>query len=202
MARTGYETTPPTGGGNQAVIFRIDKSGFYKGAKETGKALTAMQRKINAEIRNTGSSKTVKVDMKMDGGAMYADVVVRTLNKAVDDVAKQWGKQLAASGKMFFKNIIRTAPNRVKGQPGRIDTGLMLRSVQGRTYETKEMTYVGIGWNITGSGGYYRYFSFQEDGTRGGAMPMRAVPQTARFLSGKFDESFSKALKARLDSIK
>jgi hypothetical protein len=78
----------------------------------------------------------------------------------------------------------------------------MLRSVQGRTYETKEMTYVGIGWNITGQGGYYRYFSFQEDGTRGGAMPMRAVPQTARFLSKQFDESFSKALKIRLDNIK
>jgi hypothetical protein len=201
MARTGYEITPPTRGGNQAIIFKIDKSGFYKGAKETGKALTALQRRINTEIRNTGYSKTVKVDMKITGGAMFSEVAVRTLNKAIDDVARQWSKQIAASGKQFFKNVIRTAPNRVKGQPGRIDTGLMMRSVQGRSYHTKEMTYVGIGWDIQG-GTYYRYFSFQEDGTRNGPMPMRAVPQTARFLSKQFEEGLGKALKIRLDSIK
>jgi hypothetical protein len=201
MPRTGFEITPPTRGGNQAVVFKIDKSGFYKGAKETGVALTSMQRKINSEIRRTGYSKNVKIDMKIEGGAMFSQVVVRTLDEAVDAVSRQWAKQIAASGKDFFKTIIRTAPNRVKGEPGRIDTGLMLRSVQGRSYDNKDATYVGIGWDIAG-GTYYRYFSFQEDGTRNGPMPMRAVPQTARFLSKQFEQGLGKELKIRLDSIK
>lgn len=202
MGRTGFETTPPTNGGNAAVILTIDKSGFYKGAKETGKALTAMQRKINSDIKNIGYSKTVKVSMSLEDKMMFSHILVRKLEDAVNNSTKEMAKQLSASGKAFFKNVILTAPNRVKAQPGRIDTGLMLRSVQGRTIDSKMITRVGIGWNITDSGRYYRYFSFQEDGTRNGPMPMRAVPKTAKFISEQFQQKMEKNLKLRLDTIK
>jgi hypothetical protein len=201
MPRTGYETTGPTRGGNAAVIFAIDKSGFYKGIKETGQALDAMQRKINADIRKVGYGTSGKVTVTISDKKLFSAEIVRGLKSALEEADKNLAKEMARTGKQFFQNVIRTAPNRQKG-PGRIDTGLMLRSVQGRTTFTKDITYIGVGWNVKGESPYYRYFSFQEDGTRGGAMPMRAVPQTAKFLSDQFQSKMNKDLKTRLDNIK
>jgi hypothetical protein len=201
MPRTGYETTGPTRGGNTAVVFAIDKSGFYKGIKETGKALDSMQKKINADIKKNGYGKTARVTVTISDNKLFSAEIVRGLETALEGATREFAKELSKSGKQFFQNIVRTAPNRQKG-PGRIDTGLMLRSVQGRTSYDKTTTYIGIGWNVKGNSPYYRYFSFQEDGTRGGATPMRAVPQTANFISQQFQAKMSKDLQARLDKIK
>lgn len=201
MPRTGYERTAPTGSGNLGLVFTIDKSGFYKGAKETGKALTDIQRKINSSIRNSGSKKTMTFEVLGNDLEKYSHVVVRTLRAAVDDVAKDWAKEMSAIGKGMFKEIIKSAPNRTKG-PGRIESQEMLQSVQGRVYNTAQSTHVGIGWRMNGTGTYYRYFSFQEDGSRGGAMPMNAVSKTARYVSRHFDLRFKKELKLRVDAIK
>lgn len=196
MARTGYEVTPPTGGGNVGVIFVIDKTGFIAGAKETGRALTSAERSINSKLRRTGQSVTTEV-IENDL-AMAAKVTVRSLEGALDEVANDWGKAISASGKNFFKEIIKTAPNRVKPRDGRIDTHLMLNSVRGRTTNRKNETMSAIGWDDV----YYRYFSFQEDGTRGGAMPMGAVPKTARYLAVEFDKNFGRMLQNRIEKIK
>jgi hypothetical protein len=201
MARTGYETTGPTRGGNTAVVFAIDKSGFYKGIKETGKALDSFQKKLNTDMRKVGYGTTAKVTVTVSDNKLFSAQIVRGLESALESADKELAKYMAKAGKQFFQNIVRTAPNRNKG-PGRIDTGLMLRSVQGRTSYDKTTTYIAVGWNVKGNSPYYRYFSFQEDGTKGGAMPMRAVPQTAKFLSDQFNGRMNKELQARLDKIK
>ena len=201
MPRTGYERSAPTGSGNLGLVFTIDKSGFYQGAKETGKALTDIQRNINRSIRATGAKKTMTFEVMGNDLEKYSHVVVRTLRAAVDDVAKDWAKQMSTIGKAMFKEVIKSAPNRTKG-PGRIQTQEMLQSVQGRVYNTKDSTHLGIGWRMNGTGTYYRYFSFQEDGTNGGARPMNAVSKTARYVSRHFDLRFKKELKLRVDAIK
>ena len=201
MPRTGFKTSGPTGGGNTAVVFAIDKTGFYKGIKETGKALDAMQKKINADIKKVGYGTTGKVTVSVSNNKLFSAEIVKGLESALEDATFEFAKEMAKSGKQFFRNVIKTAPNRRKG-PGRIDTGLMLGSVQGRTRKSKNVTYIGVGWNVIGNSPYYRYFSFQEDGTRGGALPMRAVPQTANFLSQQFNGRMNKDLKTRLDNIK
>jgi hypothetical protein len=201
MPRTGYERTGPIRGGNTAVIFAIDKSGFYKGIKETGQALDAMQRKINANIKKVGYGTSGNVTVTISDNKLFSAEIIRGLSSALEAADRELAKDLSKTGKQFFQKIIRNAPNRQKG-PGRIDTGLMLRSVQGRTTFTKDITYIGFGWDVKGNSPYYRYFSFQEDGTRGGAMPMRAVPQTAKFISEQFQAKMNKDLKTRLDNIK
>lgn len=201
MARTGYERSGPTGGGNTGIIFEINKDGFYKGIKETGQALDKMQKKINSDIRKVGYGTTARVTLEVRDNKLISAQVIRGLESALEGATRDFAKEMAKSGKLFFQKIIRTAPNKTKG-PGRIDTRLMLRSVQGRTFFKKDATYVGVGWNVKGDSPYFRYFSFQEDGTRGGAMPMRAVPQTAKFMSDKFNSQMSKDLQARLDKIK
>lgn len=201
MPRTGYKTTGPTRGGNTAVVFAIDKSGFYKGIKETGKALDSFQKKLNTDMRKVGYGTTAKVTVTVSDNKLFSAQIVRGLELALEDVTKEFAKEMSKTGKQYFQSIIRTAPNRTKG-PGRIDTGLMLRSVQGRTRYDKTTTYIAVGWNVAGSSPYYRYFSFQEDGTVGGASPMRAVPKTAQFLSDKFSQRMNKDLKTRLDKIK
>jgi hypothetical protein len=201
MPRTGYQTTGPTRGGNTAVIFAIDKSGFYKGVKETGKALDSFQKKLNADMRKVGYGTTAKVTVTISDNKLFSAQIVRGLESALDGATREFAKELSKTGKQFFQNIIKTAPNRNKG-PGRLDTKLMFKSVQGRTSYDKTTTYIGVGWNVKGDSPYYRYFSFQEDGTKGGAMPMRAVPQTANFLSQQFQARMNKELQARLDKIK
>lgn len=203
MARTGFSATPPNKGGNQAVVFTIDKSGYYKGARETGKALDSMQRRINSELKRSGSSgRRINVNFDIGNNTLISHKVIRVVDNVVDSAVKTFAKELAASGKQFFKDTIRTAPNRVKPQSGRIDTGFMLNSVRGSVNDKKDLMQIGIGWNLNGSGKYYRYFSFQEDGTRNGPMPMRAVPKTARFMAAKFKQGMGKAIKARMDKIR
>lgn len=201
MPRTGYNTTGPTGGGNTAIVFAIDKSGFYKGIKETGKALDSLQKKINSDIKKVGYGTTGKVTITVSDNKFFSAEIVKGLESALESATFEFAKEMSKAGKQYFQSIIRTAPNQTKG-PGRIDTGLMLRSVQGRTRRDKDTTYIAVGWNVIGNSPYYRYFSFQEDGTRNGPMPMRAVPKTAKFLSDKFNQHMNKDLKTRLDNIK
>lgn len=194
--RTGYETTPPTGGGSVGVLFYIDKTGFIAGAKQTGKALTSAERSINSTLRKKGQS--ISTEIINNDLAIAAQVTVRALEGALDDVAKDWGKIISASGKRYFKEIIKTAPNRVKPRPGRIDTHDMLNAVRGRTENRRDYTASLIGWDDV----YYRYFSFQEDGTRGGPSPMGAVPKTAKYLTDQFNKSFGPMLQNRIEKIK
>lgn len=201
MARTGYERSGPTGGGNTAIVFAIDKSGFYKGIKETGQALDSFQKKLNADMRKVGYGTTAKVTVTVSDNKLFSAQIVRGLETALEDVTYEFAKQMSKTGKQYFQSVIRTAPNKTKG-PGRYDTGLMFTKVQGRTRQDKDTTYIAVGWNVAGNSPYYRYFSFQEDGTAGGASPMRAVPKTAQFLSDKFNQRMSKDLKIRLDKIK
>lgn len=203
MARTGYSATPPNKGGNQAVVFTIDKSGYYKGARDTGKALDSMQRRINSELRKSGSSgRRINVNFDIGDNTLISHKVIRVVDGVVDAAVRDFAKQLASSGKQFFKDVVRTAPNRVKAQSGRVDTGFMLNSVSGSVNDKKDLMQIGVGWNLNGSGKYYRYFSFQEDGTRSGPMPMRAVPKTARFMAAQFKQGMGRAMKTRMDKIR
>lgn len=202
MPQTGYQKSPPTGKGNKAVVFTIDKSGYYQGAKEAGKTLDSMQRRINSEIKTRGSSgRLLKVNFDIGDNTLISNKVIRVLNKAVDETVLNLSRELASSGKEFFKEIIKSAPNKTK-RAGRIDTQRMLRSVQGKIKNSKDTLQIGVGWQVDGTGEYYRYFSFQEDGARRGPSPMRAVPKTARYMQSQFKKNISKALKSRMDKIK
>lgn len=195
MARTGYERTPPTGGGNVAVVFNIDKSDYIKGIKGAGDALERFEK---TSINKTGSSNKLSINVDAGQRQRVSTVAVVALRDALEDSTKEWTKQLAASGKKYFQNIIATAPNRVKPRPGRIDTTTMITKVRGRSIHRANHSIAMVGWDDV----YYRYFSFQEDGTRGGPMPMGAVPKTARYLSTEFNRTMSPILKARMDQIK
>jgi len=202
MPQTGYQKSPPTASGNKAIVFTIDKSGYYQGAKETGKALDSMQSRINSQIRNSGSSgRALKVNFEVGDNTLISSKVIRVLNKAVDESVLTLSKELASSGREFFREIIKSAPNRTK-RAGRIDTQRMLRSVQGKIKNSKDTLQIGVGWQVDGTGEYYRYFSFQEDGTRRGPSPMRAVPKTARYMQSQFKKNITKALKSRMDRMK
>lgn len=197
MPRTGYETTPPSGGGGIGVIFTIDKTDFFRGAKETGKALTSMQRNINSSLRQKGYTITSEI-AQYNNGLNVGEVAVKALGSALEGSINEWAKTVAAAGKQMYKEVIKSAPNRVKPQPGRIDTHLMLNSVYGTTTERKNHSRVEIGWTRQ----YYRYFSFQEDGTRTGPMPMGAIPKTTKYIVDEFNNTFGRMLKYRMEQIK
>lgn len=192
MPRTGFERTPPAAGGGVGLLFTIEKSNFIAGAKQTGKALTDMQREINANFRSKGYS------VKTTSNAYGANITVKALTDALEDSTQEWAKIVAAGGKARFKEVIKSAPNIVKPSPGRIDTHLMLNSVRGTTTRRKYESTVEIGW----TGTYYRYFSFQEDGTRNGPMPMHAIPKTAKYITNEFNRSFGRILQSRMTKIK
>jgi hypothetical protein len=196
MPRTGYETTPPTGGGGIGLSFTIEKSNFIAGAKETGKALTRLERNFNSALRMKGYSITQEATSSDRYNAI--DIYVSALSSALEDSAQDWGKKVAAGGKAMFREVIKSAPNRVKPRPGRIETHLMLNSVKGTTKKYKNESVVAIGW----TGTYYRYFSFQEDGTRTGPMPMHAIPKTAKYITNEFNNTFGRMLKYRIENIK
>lgn len=196
MLRTGYETTPPTGGGGVALTFTIEKSNFIAGAKETGKALSRMELEFNSKLRKKGYAITQEVSTY--GTARVSETYVMALSAALEDSTHEWAKKVAAAGKSRFREIIKSAPNRVKPRPGRIDTHPMLDSVKGTTHKHKNDSTVVIGWHGT----YYRYFSFQEDGTNNGPMPMHAIPKTASYLTKEFNNTFGRMLKYRIENIK
>ena len=196
MPRTGYETTPPSGGGGVGLFFTIEKTDFLKGSKETGKAVDKITRDFNTKLKTKGY--TITSEVVSYGDYNLGNVVVKALDSAVENSVQDWAKTVAAAGKQMYKEVIKSAPNRVKPQPGRIDTHLMLNSVYGRTTERKNFSRVEIGWTDT----YYRYFSFQEDGTRTGPMPMGAIPKTAKYVVNEFNNTFGRMLKYRMEQIK
>lgn len=191
MPRTGYETTPPTGGGSVKLEFIIDKVNYIRGAKQAGDEI----KKLNATQQQGYSIKSTWDERAL---AQVAQRTVKSLEGALEQVANDWAKIVSAAGKEYFKEVIRSAPNRVKPRPGRIDTHTMLKSVRGRTKNNKDATTSTIGWIDS----YYRYFSFQEDGTRNGPMPMGAVPKTAKYLTSQFNRSFGPMLRNRIEKIK
>lgn len=198
MARSGYSTTPPTGGSNIGILFRIDKKDFIDGIKRASAELDRFGSDINKKSQSKSYSITTEVlDLGNNSGSASV-TTVRTMQGALDKTTYEWGKKISRLGKQFFRNIIMTAPNRVKPRPGRYETGTMFRSVKGITHETKDYTVSEIGWG----GLYYRYFSFQEDGTSNGPSPMKAIPQTSRYLSDAFRGSFSRDLKSKIEGIK
>ena len=202
MARTGFLKTPPRGrGGTQAVLFTIDKTGYFKGASQAGRELKKLEKDIIKNLKQGEYAKTVRVRQKLEGRIYVDEVLVASLDKSLNEVANEVAKSLAAQGKSYFRNIVKTAPNKHK-EPGRYETGYMLSKVQGRTINRKNYVTVGVGWDIAGNGDYFRYFSFQEEGARGGPMPMNAIPKTTHFITTKFRQEFEAKLKARLDSIK
>jgi hypothetical protein len=193
--RSGFKLTPPTSASEVAVIFRIDKKDFIKGSKQAAAQLEKFANQAAKGGRAKGVSLTVQtLDTGVESVSVYT---ARTIEGGLNQATKEWGKRISATGKEFFKKVIRTAPNRRKG-PGRYETGRMFRAVRGRTEDTVDFTTSMIGWNNV----YYRYFSFQEEGTSNGPSPMRAVPQTANYISQQFKSTFPRVLKSKIDKIK
>lgn len=194
--RTGYERTPPTGGGGVGLTVSIQMTNLQKGFKETGQALTSFQKQLNKGLTQNGYfSSSSKSSF---GRANITEVKFNALSSAIENDAHNWAKAIAAGGKSYFQEIIKSAPNRVKPRPGRIETHEMLRSVRGITHKYKGESLVEIGWISN----YYRYFSFQEDGTSNGPTAMHAIPKTANYIQKEFKNSFGRMLKYRIENIK
>ncbi len=202
--RTGFETTPPELGGSVGVLFVIEKQEFVRGTRQVAAELSKIDR---AAISKKGYKKDAfSIEFEKDGDSFkeVGAVQIRAWDRALEDSANEWGKMIASAGKDYFREIIKSAPNKTKG-PGRIDTREMLNAVRGRTKSLKNETIVAVGWNtglVGAQGKYYRYFSFQEDGTRNGPTPMGAVPKTAAYLSSQFDKSFGRMLEYRMKNLK
>lgn len=204
QGRTGYETTPPDNGGSAGVLFVIEKQEFMRGTTSIGTELSKLDRIAISKKGYRKERFSIVFEQNGDSFKDIAAVQVRAWNRALEDSAKDWGKMISAGGKDYFREIIKSAPNKTKGQ-GRIDTKLMLNSVKGRTKNLKNETIVAVGWNssmIGQPGLYLRYFSFQENGTSNGPSPMGAVPKTAAYLSSQFDKSFGKMLEYRMKNLK
>jgi hypothetical protein len=196
MPRTGYSTTPPTNGSNLAVVFKIDNRDFLDGVARASGELAKFASGAGKKSESKSFSFTTEV-LDLDV-ASASQVTVRRMANALDETSREWSKRISKVGKKFFQNIILTAPNRVKPKPGRYQSGTMVKSVKGTTYGNRDYTVSLIGWG----GLYYRYFSFQEEGTSNGPLPMRAVPQTSRYLMDEFSKTFAKNLKKKIDEIK
>lgn len=196
MPRTGYSTTPPTKATSVAVVFKIDHSDFLAGVARATGELDKFASGANKKSESKSFSFTTEV---LDVGiASASQTTVRTMANALDETNREWGKRISKAGKKFFQHVIMTAPNRVKPKAGRYQTGTMLRSVKGTTHGNRNYTVSLIGWDSL----YYRYFSFQEDGASRGPMPMRAIPQTSKYLMDEFSKTFSRNLKKKIDKIK
>lgn len=187
-------------GSKTFVSLVIDKQPFIKGSEEARKSLENLSRDIRAKVSSKSRQKNYNTSFDVKGDFQPL-LLQKRLIQALDESLYEWGKKTSALGKGYFQEVVKSAPNRVKPRPGRIQTGLMLRSVQGRTKETRNQLSINVGWKAAGTGNYYRYFSFQEDGTRD-VSPMRAIPKTGAYLSKQFSSTFGKELKKRTDLIR
>lgn len=202
--RTGHLTTPPDNGGSIGVLFVIEKQDFQRGTRQVAAELSKIERQSISKKGYRKDTFSINVESTGESLGEVAVTQIRAWDKALEDSANDWGKMIAAAGKERFREVIKSAPNRTK-RSGRIDTGDMLKAVRGVTKSLKNETRIAIGWNtemIGTPGTYYRYFSFQEDGTSNGPTAMGAVPKTAAYITTQFDKSFGRMLEYRMKNIK
>lgn len=124
----------------------------------------------------TPKNKIMSATSKSKGNFKSVQLFPGDFKDKIDGDIKQIGIIIADEMKKEIKGVIKTAPG-ARGA-GRIDTGTMIDSVYGRRTKynkSKGVLEVSAGWLDL----WYKYFGFQEQGTRTGIKPMRAIAHTA-----------------------
>jgi hypothetical protein len=165
---------------DHSVAITMNYGDVYMGIEQANKLAANyfkdISRDFHASLKNVKMKRIIGPSTKSPGTYSAAVVFPSGFKDKIDADIRAIGVIMADEMKKEIKSVIRSSPG-AKGK-GRIDTGLMLNSVNGRRTnysKSKGTLTVTAGWLDT----WQKYFGFQEEGTRNGIKPMRAILHTA-----------------------
>jgi hypothetical protein len=165
--RVGYETTGKENFDSQLDII-FDFSDLSIKTREAKQGLSDLAYELYKELAGTGRSNRSSgfispksVSRRQIEGVISRTIALPSEEQIYKDISRD-ASAVSAAGKTIMK-----------GYANRIDTGLMNQSIYGTTKKLKYKVIAQIGWSRL----WYKYFGFQENGTRS-IRPMRSVMRT------------------------
>jgi hypothetical protein len=165
--RVGYETTGKDDFDTQIDI-SFDFSDFSVKTREAKAGLSDLAYELHKSLGGTGRSNREYgfISPKSVSRKQIESVISRTIKLPND-------AEIYQDINEFAKNLSGLGKNVMSNYANREDTSLMRNSIYGTTKGTKYRITSSIGWTRL----WYKYFGFQENGTRT-IKPMRSVLRT------------------------
>ena len=165
--RVGYETTGKDDFDTQIDI-SFDFSDFSVKTREAKAGLSDLAYDLHKALQGTGRSNKEYgfISPKSVSRKEIESVISRTIKLPND-------AEIYKDINAFAKNLSGLGKNVMSNYANREDTSLMRNSIYGTTKGTKYKITSSIGWTRL----WYKYFGFQENGTRT-IKPMRSVLRT------------------------
>lgn len=194
-ARYGGYSTDGKDGFDNSVEFVFDYSGVDTTVRDVKRQLSDLNFQIDKVFGKAGIPQS-----RSGGGMFYISPQVKSVSTSKDGVFSRTiqmlpdGKRLTDALAPAVTQIGTEGKATMRKYANRIDTGLMRGSIAYRTKKLKSSYSVRIGWIDI----WYKYFGFQENGTR--SVPaMRSVYRTylemlprVRAFASRFIGSYSR----------
>lgn len=162
-ARYGGYSTDGKEGFDNSIEFVFDYSNVYTTVRDVKKQLSDLSFQID-KVFSKGNIPTSRTG----GGMFYITPDVKSVSTSRDGVFSRAiemlpdGKRITESLAPAVTQIGVEGKATMRKYANRVDTGLMRGSISYRTKKLKNSYSVRIGWIDV----WYKYFGFQENGTR------------------------------------
>lgn len=194
-ARYGGYSTDGKDNFDNSIEFIFDYSNVDTTVRDVKKQLSDLSAKIDKAFGKAGIPKS-----KSGGGMFYILPQVKSVSTSRDGIFSRAiqmlpdGKRITDSLAPAMTQIGTDGKATMRKYANRVDTGLMRGSISYRTKKLKGSYSIKIGWIDV----WYKYFGFQENGTR--SVPaMRSVYRTylemlprVRAFTDRFIRSYSR----------
>ena len=194
-ARYGGYSTDGKDNFDNSIEFIFDYSNVDTTVRDVKKQLSDLSAKIDKAFGKAGIPKS-----KSGGGMFYISPQVKSVSTSRDGIFSRAiqmlpdGKRITDSLAPAMTQIGTDGKATMRKYANRVDTGLMRGSISYRTKKLKSSYSIKIGWIDV----WYKYFGFQENGTR--SVPaMRSVYRTylemlprVRAFTDRFIRSYSR----------
>lgn len=169
----GYETT----GKEQfdsMVEFVFDYSDLDRASRQVKKELSDFSYELSKAFKSTGNSRGKKDNLFYLTNKQIEPFTGGPNNPSETFYLLPDGVQMTSALKGGVQSMGREGANTMRKYVNRIETGRMKDSITYTTRSYSNKYVVRIGW----TGLWYKYFGFQENGTKNGIRPMRSILRT------------------------